>query len=279
MTSQRSGPDLVREWLDETYAAERDAGRFLDHVIDAVPTTPQRRRRWWDRVRSGRVETLSATDMTEYRANAIPATNGHRPTVIGRTHSMFSPVKAIAAGALAFAIGGVLLVAQPFDQRTTGVPGAATDEERAAPVEFTAKWAFGPSIRSGTSEAFANGVHERGGAWRPRVLVAGTDPRWEGTISVAQNSDDYGAIGGPSVGMFAFRIENEEGAWQQMPTVTLVVPGVDEVDRGVFVGEGAYEGLIAVVDIATDHAAQTWDLHGYIIDDELPPPPEPVVLE
>ena len=45
----------------------------------------------------------------------------------------------------------------------------------------------------------------------------------------------------------------------------------------VFVGEGAYEGLIAVVDIATDRSVGRWDLHGCIIDGELPPPPEPVV--
>ena len=107
-----------------------------------------------------------------------------------------------------------------------------------------------------------------------------SDPRWQGTLSVASNSDDYGAVDGPEVGIFAFRIENEDGAWQQMPTVSLIVPGVDdEFDRGVFIGEGGYEGLIAMVDIVGDPAAQTWDLHGYIIDGELPPPPEPFLSE
>jgi hypothetical protein len=190
---------------------------------------------------------------------------------------MLSPAKAITAGALAFALGGLLLVAQPFQQET-GMPGAATDEAD-PPVEFSAKWSFGPPVRPETSTIVANGTQERGGAWQPSALTEASDPRWQGTLSVAQNSDDYGAAGGPSVGMFAFRIENEEGSWQQTPTVTLVVPGVDEVDRGVFVGEGGYEGLIAVVDIVTDHAAQAWDLHGYIIDGELPPPPEPVISE
>ena len=88
------------------------------------------------------------------------------------------------------------------------------------------------------------------------MLAAASDPRWQGTLSVASNSDDHGAVGGPEVGLFAFRIENEDGAWQQMPTVSLIVPGVDdEFDRGVFIGEGGYEGLIAVVDIAGDPAA------------------------
>jgi hypothetical protein len=40
---------------------------------------------------------------------------------------MFSPANAITAGALVFAIGGVMLIAQPFEQQGS-VPGAATDE-------------------------------------------------------------------------------------------------------------------------------------------------------
>jgi hypothetical protein len=47
---------------------------------------------------------------------------------------MFSPAKAITAGALVFALGGVLLIAQPFDQQGGGVPGAATDTEFIPPV-------------------------------------------------------------------------------------------------------------------------------------------------
>ena len=37
---------------------------------------------------------------------------------------MFSPVKAIVAGALTFALLGVLSIAQPFDQQGATVPGA-----------------------------------------------------------------------------------------------------------------------------------------------------------
>ncbi len=40
---------------------------------------------------------------------------------------MFSPANAITAGALVFAIGGVMLIAQPFDQQVS-VLGATTDE-------------------------------------------------------------------------------------------------------------------------------------------------------
>jgi hypothetical protein len=160
------------------------------------------------------------------------------------------------------------------------VVGVAAQDEAAPPVEFTAKWAWGSQIRSDTSEAIASGVQYRGGAWRPGVLVPASDPRWQGTFSIANNENDYSASGGPLVGIHAFRIENEEGAWQQMPTVALIFPGIDDLtNTGVFVGEGGYEGLIAVVDIATDRAAGTWDLHGYIIHGELPPPPDPFLSE
>src|SRR5688572_7328945 len=61
---------------------------------------------------------------TDARTVPVPATNGHTPTVRGRTQLMFSPAKAITAGALV--IGGALLIAQPFQQESV-VPSAATD--------------------------------------------------------------------------------------------------------------------------------------------------------
>jgi len=158
--------------------------------------------------------------------------------------------------------------------------GVTAQDEVAAPVEFTARWAWGSPIRGEASETAPGVVQHRGGAWRPGVLAAASDPRWQGTLSIANNENDYSASGGPLVGVHAFRVENADGAWQQMPTIALIIPGVDDlVNTGFFVGEGGYEGLIAVVDIATDRAAGTWDLHGYIIDGELPPDPEPVISE
>ena len=70
----------------------------------------------------GRRPSRPPADRPTYQPSPIPATNGHTPTVIGRTQFMFSPVKAITAGALVFALGGVMLIAQPFEQRGS-VPG------------------------------------------------------------------------------------------------------------------------------------------------------------
>jgi len=190
---------------------------------------------------------------------------------------MFSPAKAITAGALVFAIGGVLFIAQPFEQQGSTVPGAAADAASAAPVEFTAKWAFGPSVRPQTSE-FVDGVWMTGGgAWRPGVITEASDPRLQGTLSIASNNDRYAAAG-VTVWHYAFRIENDEGAWQQMPSIDLNTGNGDSnTTTGVLVGEGGYAGLIAVFD---NHAVNSsWTLHGYIIDGELPPAPEPYVTE
>jgi RNA polymerase sigma-70 factor (ECF subfamily) len=153
-------------------------------------------------------------------------------------------------------------------------------DEAAAPVEFTAKWGFGPDLRSATSEV-VDGVRQgRGGAWRPDVLVAASDPRLQGELSIAANFNDYTATGGPEVGSAAFRIENDEGTWQMMPVISLDHgDGEPHATTGVMVGEDGYAGLIAVFDTFSDGQAGTWDLHGYIIGGELPPPPEPVVSE
>jgi len=154
----------------------------------------------------------------------------------------------------------------------------AQDAEVAAPVEFTAKWAFGPDVRAETFEFDGGNLMTRGGAWRPGVLTEASDPRLQGTLSIAANSNQIAGAGGPEVWNYAFRIENDEGVWQQMPTITLDVPDGDlNTHTGVLVGEGGYAGLIAVFDNLDEGG--TWTLHGYIIDGELPPAPEPVIGE
>jgi hypothetical protein len=95
---------------------------------------------------------------------------------------------------------------------------------------------------------------------------------------MAANYNDYSAAGGPIVWNYAFRIVNDGGAWQQRPTLDLdFSDGSEDLTLGVMVGEGGYEGLTAVFQNVTSNSS--WDLHGYIIDGELTPAPEPFGTE
>jgi len=157
-----------------------------------------------------------------------------------------------------------------------GVTAQEADTTAQEPVEFTAKWSWGSSVRTDTMESEEGVVMTRGGAWRPGVITGATDPRLEGAVTIAANSNRY--HGGPEVWTYAFRIENDGGAWQQSPTIDLATGPEDlNTTTGVLVGEGGYDGLVAVFDNLEQ--GQTWTLHGYIIDGELPPDPEPFVAE
>ena len=157
-----------------------------------------------------------------------------------------------------------------------GVAAQDEDTTAQAPVEFTAKWSWGSNVRADTWEAVDGSVMTRGGAWRPGVITSASDARLEGAVTIAANSNRYS--GGPEVWNYAFRIENDGGAWQQSPTIDLATGPEDlNTTTGVLVGEGGYDGLIAVFDNLEQ--GQTWTLHGYIIEGGLPPDPEPYVAE
>jgi len=192
---------------------------------------------------------------------------------------MLSPAKAITAGALVFALGGVVLMAQSFDQQGDSVPGAATDAEPVAPVEFTSKAWFSGQVGRGETNEVAPG-HDRltGEAWKFRFSET-SDPRVDGTIINATTIDTHSG-GDVEVSMDAYRIENEGGAWQEVPMFFIRFRGqplgriiTGAVTPHVFIGEDEYEGLVVV-------AEETWtgsgfELHGFIIEGGLPVAPEP----
>jgi len=264
MTTERDESGLLKSWLDETYEAERDAQPFLDRVLDDVPNTPQRGRRWWSLPTLRRSSTpLTAVQTTDYQPTSTPALNGHTPTVTGRTQSMFSPVKAITAGALVFAIGGAFLIAQPFDQQGGGVPGAETNAEPLEPVEFTATFSPSVKIREGTFEAVPGVSKQRGRAFAP-VISGISDARLDGAMTYSENTDQYR---GHVFGTVTYRIVNTDGAWQG--STHFLNGGVGFPSVVVLVGEEAYEGLYAWMD------ASDWDaVRGVIFP--APPPAAPV---
>ena len=248
---------LLDTWYRDREVPRPEVQTGVGRVMADVPQTRQRSRWWPFPIFYRRTQSPTATDLTDTVKNQpshIPASNGHNPTVIGRTSSMLSPVKAITAGALVFAIGGVLLIAQPFDQRGASVPGAVTDDEAAPNTEFTAEWGF-------TS----------GGCCV--VVEPASDPRFAGAMS-ASISHAYHPF--PDflldVASRALHVVNDEGAWRGVPSVVVFHPdGTESTTTQTFIGEGDYAGSYAVADIkSTPGAGGGVELHGYIIEGEPP---------
>jgi hypothetical protein len=258
-------------WFGETNPTPPDARQTAFQVMTRVPQTRQRGR-WWPLPAFHRkTQTPTATDTSEYQLNPVPATNGHAPTVIGRTQTMFSPVKAITAGALVFALGGVLLIAQPFDQQGS-VPGAEQDAEPPAPVYVTTIGAAGFSCVEGSESSEVVGPIEQNYGLTCNVSNVWSDPRLEGTETYVHNRFEYMDDSGLSITHYVHDIVTDDGAWRMRPQFRIEstdTPG-DFVGTWVLDGEGAYEGLSVVLD-----KEDPGDLHGYIVSSDLvPPPPE-----
>jgi hypothetical protein len=266
----------VGSWLKEGDPVPPDAHQSVRQAMARTPQVPQRGR-WWPLPILGRTADPPTTDQTTtFQPAPIPATNGHSPTTTGRTLSMFSPAKAITAGALVFAIGSALLIGQPFGQPGDTVPGAVTDDRIATPVEFTGRMNLGSYKQSEIVEV-GNGVSTNHGGVRAPAVREMSEPRFDGEVRVFPNSSVY--RGGVRISHEVYRIQNDEGAWQSEPAIG--VDFAELVDNipvvSVFHGEGAYEGLTAIVEFRL--AGHGWDLKGVIIDGGLPPEPEPAPFE
>ena len=157
------------------------------------------------------------------------------------------------------------------------------------PVEFTGRIMCGPPVsadRGGDSETLEVGdeglvlTRYRGGAWRQTVTM--TDPRLEGTIYETWESDTYATQGaGEGTGIWAssHRIENEAGAWEgrgyggNFSDGTAI--GDDGGNDSVWIGEGAYAGLIAIMESTPLEARCGFEVRGIIF--EGAPVPEPYI--
>jgi hypothetical protein len=147
---------------------------------------------------------------------------------------------------------------------------AVTAQE--APVEFTAEWGFGPNIESGARVNDEDAVRYRGDVWRPSTVTESSDPRFRGDLTNSWNHDDY--PDGSTIGAVTYTVRNDEGAWIMEPTLTLDFPDPGVTSWNVvFVGEDAYEGSLALVNIVT--VGEGWELHGYIVDASSLPTVEP----
>jgi len=273
MTTDRDESGLIRSWLDETYKAERDAQPFLDRVLDDVPNTPQRRRRWWHLPTLRRTPAAPTTkETTEYQPAPTPALNGHTPTVTGRTTSMLSPVKAITAVVLAFAIGGVFLITQPFGGTTDVAPGAATDTGAPEAAWVTGTIGLGNCILPESEEVSPEVVRLREHCAPQRWTMS--DSRLSGTATETWYSDSFPTDPVSLVQIGRNDVQTEDGAW-----VCTFGPragqgtsrGVSkELRHEVCIGSGSNDGLTAVLTVDLSE----FTVEGLIFSGELPPMPD-----
>jgi hypothetical protein len=235
---------FLKDWLQDTTDDVSDPQASADKVVARLPEARQRSR-WWPWLPSRRHTPNDDTP----------------PNVTGRTRFMLSPVKSIAAGALIFALGGAMLIAQPFEEGGGIVPGAATDAVAAQdPSPFSGELHPGFATAGG----YQWSIHEM------------TDPRLDGKAfysgsEVSPTDDTW-------LGWWTLRIVNDEGAWQASFPAFYQDPESPE-ERGpevvtaLLYGEGPYEGLVAVTNIGLDEP-YGWGVNGVVIDaDTLPEPP------
>jgi len=132
--------------------------------------------------------------------------------------------------------------------------------------------------------------------WRgPSVRVAVTemsDPRLDGRISTWFNTDEYLIASDETpwqlsdvtpeewprgVTAATTRLTNADGWWHDSGYSNNYVNGDSSTYTNVLTGEGAYEGLTALMESDFDELSPycAWDVHGYIIEGQLPLMPEP----
>jgi hypothetical protein len=148
---------------------------------------------------------------------------------------------------------------------------AEPDAEAALPAGFTGRIVFGDQVRSGTVETVEGRTESRGSAHAP-LIVAMTDPRLDGDVTISFDTDEYAGPDGSTsgVGSGTWRIENADGAWQGSYNIVWT-DEYESVVTTTLTGEGAYAGMSAVWEQTL--ADSGWDLRGVIFPAAPPDPP------
>ena len=241
---------FLKDWLQDTTDSSSDPNASADKVVARLPEAPQRRR-WlpW------------------------PPARRSDPDPQGRTRFMLSPAKAISLVAIV-AIGASFAITQPLTTDPAPAPPAADSPDTPVfPVAFSGSWMFGPQVGNDLVETTGTGIKTRGDRyWTPQVVEDMSDERLRGDVYAWGNDDWYGS--GPRVWHGGFSIVNDQGEWHTVPTVVFDDPeGVRSGATYTFIGEGGYDGLVAIADFALDD--QLWTINGYVIDGALPPAGDP----
>ncbi len=258
------------EWFEDTDPRPPNVRRTATRVMAQLPQTRQRGRWLPFRLFRPKAQTPTAIDTTDYQPRPISATNGHSAIAVGRTQTMFSPVKAITAGAIMFAIGGVLLIAQPFNQQSS-VPGAATDvSETVRPALITGTVVSSDRLSGGTTRGEGIGILTEG--YTSTAVWEASDERLSGEVTYAGNWLTY-AVPNMTAEAGTFVLVNEGGRWVGQTTALTNESGIDDSDTIMFIGEDGYEGQTARVII--DWSTEPPTFSGGVIPGDWPAFPSP----
>jgi hypothetical protein len=196
---------------------------------------------------------------------------------------MNTAVRALLASGAVYAAIGVVPVGATTEPPVSPPEEAAEESTMAAPVAVTACLDAGPYVGPPGSQESVDIPSSEGDITLRRYrgdtyLQAWTevsDPRLEGAYTRSWDEDEY--FQGPaflSIVVTTDRIENDEGAWQG--TSVWYRPAAESEQSFaplVLVGEGAYEGLTAILSGVGSY--EQCAVTGYIIEGSIPAPPVP----
>ena len=263
----------LETWFEDTDPQGPDPQRITAQVMARVPQTRQRGRWLPFQLFRHRVRTPTIDNTTKYQPSPTPATNGHTATIIGRTSSMLSPVKAITAGALVFALGGAFLIAQPFGQGGS-VPGAESEDVAATWVTGDVQYA---SSCSGPDYEYSGVVRQaRNYECSPQTWTS-SDPRLTGEVSRRWNEDVYQTDEGfIAVNTDAAYLRNDDGDWACSASNLYknggLFPEVLTGETFTCIGDGGYEGLLAVLVVDQESSSSNSEAFvGLVFSGDFPP--------
>ena len=184
------------------------------------------------------------------------------PARMRRGRVLMRPLRLALTGVVAMALLG-------------GLGGAVVAQDvpadPMAPVEVTGKFV---DLTCGGSAGTRSGPRVEGGQTTCEVDNEWSDPRLEGTETYTSNEFRYLGGSGLTIGHYVHDIVNDDGAWRMRPQFRFESFGQGpENFSGTWVldGEGAYEGLIAVLAKGSDDSDP---VRGFIIEGDLPSAPE-----
>ncbi len=242
MSDDKLAP-VLRSWLQGRDLAPPDSNQSAKQVMARVPRTRQRGRWWPLSIFRHASSTPRTTADTERQPTLDIPIHGQLSNVKWGTMTMFSPAKAIMAGALVFAVGGVLLVGQPFHQQSVSVPGQQASP--AGSLDLGDRTLILAVSDDFTTSQAANITYDGDIAqWRDMVYLyelQATDARLDGTLEANINFDMR--PDGSATMWGTETLTNDGGTWEGPWTGVIASDGTNYVLQ-TLLGTGEYEGYV-----------------------------------